>query len=149
MELEIDPETGMKNYIANERGGWMTSAAYIRNSLLRCIELGREYQRSNQKAVKYESLRILGQALHVCERSKKQLCFISIHVHLLTTQTLEDFPAHSNYVELALIELGHHQVFPQVGLATKVKLGRKEVFPLTTGTFGGLDFVHSLLGYGP
>ena len=29
-ELAIDPETGMKNYIANERGGWATSSGYIK-----------------------------------------------------------------------------------------------------------------------
>lgn len=63
----------------------------------------------------------------------------------LTEKTLEDFTAHSNWVELVLLELGH-QVFPQVGLSTQITLRNRQVFPLTTGTFGGLDFVHSLLG---
>lgn len=88
-ELDIDPRTGMKNYIANESGGWMTSSAYVRNSLIRCIELGRMYKASGGDAEKYESLRILGQALH----------------------TLEDFSAHSNYCELTLVELGYRDVF--------------------------------------
>lgn len=55
----------MKNYIANERGDWMTSSAYVRNSLVRCIELGREYKNTGNSAAKYESLRVMGQACHV------------------------------------------------------------------------------------
>lgn len=66
-ELEVDTQTGMKNYIANERGGWMTSASYIRNSLLRCIELGREHAANHNDIVRFESLRVLGQALHTLE----------------------------------------------------------------------------------
>lgn len=62
IELEIDLRTGMKNYIANEQGGsYMTSSAYVRNSLLRSIELGRSYRHSGNEAEQYESLRILGQ----------------------------------------------------------------------------------------
>lgn len=138
VELEIDPATGMKNYIANERGNWMTSSAYVRNSLIRSIELGREYKNTGNAAAKYESLRVLGQACHVC----------SIHCAkpVADPQTLEDFPAHSNYVELTLIELGHRDVFPHVGTRSQINLNGRNVFPLTTGTFGGLDFVHSLLG---
>lgn len=122
-ELEIDPETGMKRYIAEERSGHMTSSAFVRNSLVRAIELGREYRNTNQKDAKYESFRILGQAMH----------------------TLEDFSAHSNYIELVLIELGH-DVFPHCGSSSQIRLGNRHVYPLVTGTFGGLDFVHSLLG---
>lgn len=32
-ELEVDMNTGMKNYIANETGGWATSTGYIKFSL--------------------------------------------------------------------------------------------------------------------
>jgi hypothetical protein len=35
--------TGMKNYIANERGGWATSAGYIKFSFARSIHFGRVY----------------------------------------------------------------------------------------------------------
>ena len=122
-ELEIDPDTGMKRYIAEERSGHMTSSAFVRNSLVRAIELGREYRNTNQKETKYESFRILGQAMH----------------------TLEDFSAHSNFIELVLIELGV-DVFPHCGNASQIRLGNRQVYPLVTGTFGGLDFVHSLLG---
>lgn len=112
----------MKNYIANENGGWATSTAYIRTSLYKAIETRRRAQSDDDT---YEALRLLGQALH----------------------TLEDLSAHSNWVELALIEMGHRQVFPHVGENTKIQLGGKHIYPLVTGTFGGMDFIHSLLGY--
>jgi len=111
----------MKNYIANENGGWATSTAYIRTSLYKAIDTRR---RAQNDAEIYEALRLLGQALH----------------------TLEDLSAHSNWVELALIEMGHRQVFPHVGNNTAINLGGKRIFPLVTGTFGGADFIHSLLG---
>lgn len=126
-ELAIDPETGMKNYIANERGGWATSSGYIRYSFQRAIHYGRMYTHGANKGREEdlcEALRCLGQGLHC----------------------LEDFGAHTNYTELALRELGHHNVFPHVGVATEINLRGKRVFPLVTGTFGGVDFLHSVLG---
>ncbi|EGO03783.1 hypothetical protein SERLA73DRAFT_165377 [Serpula lacrymans var. lacrymans S7.3] len=124
-ELEIDPRTGMKNYIANEHGHWDTSKALVRRTLERCINIGRQYRSSNNKQDLYESYRLLGQALH----------------------TLEDFPAHSNFCELALVALGHTRVFVQVGDNVRVQApGGKWVHPLVTGTFGSSDFMHSLLG---
>jgi hypothetical protein len=117
----VDPRTGMKNYIANENGGWATSTAFIRQSFLKAIECRR---RAQSDADLYEALRLLGQALH----------------------TLEDLSAHSNWVELALIEMGYRHVFPHVGENTAIHLGGKTIFPLVTGTFGGMDFIHSLLG---
>lgn len=56
--------------------------------------------------------------------------------------------AHSNYCELALIELGEHDVFPHVGRDTKMHLegSRHKVYPIITGTFGGVDFLHSVTG---
>lgn len=59
-----------------------------------------------------------------------------------------DFLAHSNYVELALIELGEENVFPHVGRDTKLSIegARDEVYPIVTGTFGGVDFLHSVTG---
>ena len=120
-ELQIDTRTAMKNYIANEQGGWTTSTQFIRQSLLRAIQLHRS---ARNDADIYESLRLLGQALHC----------------------LEDLPAHSNWVELALIEMGRRDVFPHVGSNTMLQLGGKWIYPLVTGTFGGMDFIHSLLG---
>ncbi|KND02730.1 uncharacterized protein SPPG_01813 [Spizellomyces punctatus DAOM BR117] len=123
-ELEIDPRTGLKNYIANEGGGWPTSSAFVRATLERAIQA---YRSGNE----YEGFRLLGTALH----------------------TLEDYPAHSNFVELALIELGYDSVFPFVGEATAFRQGvdsrtgrNRPIYPIVTGTFGGADFVHSLLG---
>ncbi|OLL25255.1 hypothetical protein NEOLI_000831 [Neolecta irregularis DAH-3] len=136
-EYAVDPRTGMNNYIANEDGGWATSAGYVRTSLELCIEYGRRYETSKNEADLFEAFRLLGQSLH----------------------TLEDFSAHSNYCELALIELGYNNVFAHVGSNTKIELNRKSVYPLgiplycwrdldpaVTGIFGGADFMYSLLG---
>src|SRR5215471_859174 len=111
----------MKNYIANEQGNWATSTRYIRQSLYAAIQARRN---ARDDAGLYEALRLLGQALH----------------------TLEDLSAHSNWVELALIEMGYRNVFPHVGEKTAIHLGGKNIYPLVTGTFGGMDFIHSLLG---
>ncbi|PBP21668.1 heterokaryon incompatibility protein Het-C [Diplocarpon rosae] len=126
IELAIDPQTGLKNYIANERAGIMTSALHVRKLFGRCIQLGRSYNRSRDKDELYESLRLLGTGLHC----------------------LEDYSAHSNYTELALIEMGERDVFPHVGRQTKIHLqgARGDVYPIVTGTFGGVDFLHSVMG---
>jgi len=122
-ELQIDPRTGMKNYIANEDGGWITSTQYVRDSLLKAIHLGR-YGATD--AERCEALRLLGQALH----------------------TLEDFSSHSNWIELALIELGYATVFPHVGVHSQIQaIGlERPVWPVVTGTLGGIDCVNNLLG---
>lgn len=119
----------MKNYIANSGHGWDTSADYIRRQLGKCIELGRRGRRGHHGAQK-ESFIHLGAALH----------------------TLEDFAAHSNFVELCLHELGERDVFAYVGDRCRVRTPRSHfrrgrlVAPLVTGTFGMLDIFHSLLG---
>ncbi|KAG9239098.1 heterokaryon incompatibility protein Het-C-domain-containing protein [Amylocarpus encephaloides] len=128
-ELEVDTQTGMKNYIANEHGNWATSTGYVKFSLARSIHFGRLYTsgsgRSHGKEEDLcEALRCLGQALHC----------------------LEDFGAHTNYCELALRELGYREVFPHTGTATEINLKGHRVFPLVTGTFGAVDFLHSVLG---
>ncbi|PYI14630.1 heterokaryon incompatibility Het-C [Aspergillus violaceofuscus CBS 115571] len=127
VELEIDPETGMKNYIANEGGDWTTSSGYIKYSLARSIHYGRTYTHGRDKgneADLCEALRCLGQGLH----------------------TLEDFAAHTNYCELALREMGFKNVFPHTGVNTELNVRGRHVFPLVTGTFGMVDFFHSVLG---
>lgn len=128
VELDIDPETGMKNYIANERGDWATSSAFIKYSLARSIHFGRMYthggERRGDERDLCEALRCLGQGLH----------------------TLEDFGAHTNYCELALREMGFHSVFPHTGYAAQLDIKGHYVFPLVTGTFGMVDFFHSVLG---
>jgi hypothetical protein len=59
---------------------------------------------------------------------------------------MEDFGAHTNYCELALRELGYRDVFPHCGSQTEVNIRGHYVFPLVTGTFGAVDFLHSVLG---
>lgn len=129
IELQIDHETGMKNYIANGKGDWATSAAYVKYSFERSIHHGRLYMNGSgffkgKDSDLAEALRCLGQGLH----------------------TLEDFGAHTNYVELTLREMGFNNVFPHVGTNTMINLHGKQVYPLVTGTFGTVDFYHSVLG---
>ncbi len=59
-----------------------------------------------------------------------------------------DFSAHSNYTELSLIEMGEHDIFPHVGRQTQIRLQgvQHPVYPIITGTFGGVDFLHSVMG---
>lgn len=124
-ELEIDHQTGMLNYIANEHGHWDTSKALIRRTLLACIDMGRRARGGQGSAAEYEAYRLLGSALH----------------------TLEDFSAHSNYCELTLRKLGYNNVFCHVGENVLIQSPNgQRVPPLVTGTFGGADFIHSLLG---
>lgn len=78
--------------MATEGGGWATSTEFIRNTLRDCIQKGRNAG-GNEGAELWETYRLLGQGLH----------------------TLEDFTAHSNWVELALRKLGHRDVFCHVG----------------------------------
>ncbi|KAI4089020.1 MAG: hypothetical protein LQ344_005681 [Seirophora lacunosa] len=129
MELQVDPSTGMKNYIANENLGIATSAGYIKHSFIRSIHFGRLYTSGGggtkgREADLCEALRCLGQGLHC----------------------MEDFGAHTNYTELALREMGYTNVFPHTGTATEVNIRGRRVFPLVTGTFGAVDFLHSVLG---
>ena len=51
-------------------------------------------------------------------------------------------------MELALIEMGEHNVFPFVGRQTQIQLAGVQypVYPVITGTFGGVDFLHSVMG---
>ena len=125
-ELAVDPETGLKVYIAAEHARITTSAGLIRDRFTRSIQLGRQYARSSNKADLYEALRLLGTGCHC----------------------LEDFSAHSNYTELCLIEMGERDIFPHVGRRTLIQLrgARREVYPCVTGTFGGVDFLHSVMG---
>ena len=129
VELQVDPNSGMKNYIANEHLGIATSAGYIKHSFARSIHFGRVYTNGasgtrGKEADLCEALRCLGQGLHC----------------------MEDFGAHTNYTELTLRELGYTNVFPHTGNATEINLQGRRVFPLVTGTFGAVDFLHSVLG---
>lgn len=64
-----------------------------------------------------DGLRAMGAALHI----------------------LEDFFAHSNFVELSLIKLGHTDVLPWTSEADC-----RHRLPLVTGSFGGSDIIASL-----
>ena len=125
-ELSIDERTGLKHYIATEDVGITTSAGMVRDLFKSSIQLGRRYNQSTDERDFYEALRLLGTACHC----------------------LEDYSAHSNYTELALIELGERNVFPHVGRRTQMQIrgARNPIYPIVTGTFGGVDFLHSVMG---
>lgn len=57
----------MKNYIANENVGIMTSALHVRKLFGECIRLGRSYAHNKNKGELYEALRLLGTGLHCLE----------------------------------------------------------------------------------
>ncbi|KAF7307409.1 Het-C-domain-containing protein [Mycena indigotica] len=122
-ELEIDERTGMKCYMATENRGWDTSTAHIRRVLVECIEKGRRAGGRDGPDL-YEAYRLLGTGLH----------------------TLEDLLAHSNWVEIGLRKMGYRDVFCHVGDQTEIQTPNGRAPPLVTGTFGGADFLHSLMG---
>ena len=122
-ELAIDEDNGMKVYIASENRGIGTSAGFVRKCFTKSIELGRRFAQSGSDSDLFEALRLLGTGLH----------------------TLEDFAAHSNYIELTLKEL-NVDVFPHVGGSCQVNVDGKEIWPVITGTFGMTDFLHSVVG---
>ncbi|TIB18869.1 hypothetical protein E3P92_00331 [Wallemia ichthyophaga] len=124
IELEIDPRTGMKNYIANE-SVCDTSTALVRERLRLCIEYGRRYKNSKNSKDEFEAFRWLGTSCH----------------------TLADFSAHSNFAEIYLYKLGLTDVFPHVGENVRIRAPSGEnVPPIVTGSFGGMDFMASVLG---
>jgi hypothetical protein len=46
--------------------------------------------------------------------------------------------------------MGETDIFPHVGNNTKLNIAgaRGSVYPIVTGTFGGVDFLHSVTGEG-
>ncbi|KDQ31260.1 hypothetical protein PLEOSDRAFT_1111739 [Pleurotus ostreatus PC15] len=122
-ELEIDERTGMKKYMASDNEGFDTSTSFIRRTLKACIENGRRAG-GREGGDLWEAYRLLGTGLH----------------------TLEDLLAHSNWCEIALVKMGHREVFCHVGDSVRIRTPNGEAPPIVTGTFGGADFLHSLLG---
>ena len=116
----------MKNYIANETIGINTSASYIRRKIQECVNHGRIARRDGNESRRHEALICLGALLH----------------------TLEDFSAHSNYVELVLHCIGEKDIFACVGDKSRITIPSttQEVAPLVTGTFGSLDVFQSIIG---
>jgi hypothetical protein len=67
-ELAVDPRSGMKAYIAQEGQGFDTSSAFVRRTLVKCIEMGRQSRRSGRAEDEWEAYRLLGQGLRECPR---------------------------------------------------------------------------------
>lgn len=57
---------------------------------------------------------------------------------IILTILMVDFAAHSNYVELALRELGV-DAYPHTGEKTECQTNGKTLWPVVTGTFGMID----------
>jgi hypothetical protein len=59
--------------------------------------------------------------------------------------THSQFMAHSNYMELCLVKLGHKDVFTFAGADVRIEAPNGEkVAPLLTGTFGGDEYAAAL-----
>jgi len=66
-ELDIDPKTGMKNYIANESGAWNTTIKYTRELIIESAKNGREYVRTGNITLKDIAALQTGRFLHTLE----------------------------------------------------------------------------------
>lgn len=64
-ELLIDPNTGMKNYIANEHGSWDTSTANIKRLLKQSILSARKYRKTGIWEFRDDAFRLLGSGVSV------------------------------------------------------------------------------------
>lgn len=121
-QLAINPTTGLKNYIATATPGQRFPTSL--DYMIAELNLAMQAGRTD------DGFRHFGQALHV----------------------LEDFYSHSNYVELAIIKLGHQNKFATAelnNLARKVQprvdiQGHPDTIPLVTGRFGQFDVLASV-----
>jgi hypothetical protein len=102
----IDPKTGLKNYLVQTGQSYHTSMDYIQTQLFETLSLLKE----NEPV----ALRHFGQALH----------------------TIEDFYAHSNFLEMSLRALGYSKVFSFVGKDATIQLGKTITYPVVTGCVG-------------
>jgi hypothetical protein len=97
--------------------------SYLRHSFQYILEQIDESVHKYRQNDLRNAFRLLGNALH----------------------PVEDFYAHSNFVELTLRELGHRNVFPWVGRNTALELNGKQVYPLVTGCGGKAAFQYNAL----
>ncbi|HMI91293.1 MAG TPA: HET-C-related protein, partial [Polyangiales bacterium] len=112
----VNPETWVMKYIDTDVGSRKCAVSYMSAQLRLAVENYRnqESNREKHKEKISDAHRHFGAALHV----------------------LEDFYAHSNFIELTLRSRGHTQVFPWAG---RTVVGQGTVTPLVTGMFGGYD----------
>jgi hypothetical protein len=75
VELAIDEQRGLKNYIANENARITTSAGHVRKLFTESIRLGRSYARSKNVDELHEALRLLGTGLHCLEGMRLDVSF--------------------------------------------------------------------------
>lgn len=78
-------------------------------------------------------------------RNKKGLRHLGAALHVL-----EDYYAHSNFVEIALIKIGEHKVWPWVDMTPEVKdltngAAKALLIPVTTGYFSSADTLASVV----
>ncbi len=109
-ELAIDPKTGLKNYIANEHAGIMTSAKHVRKLFAESIRLGRSYNRSQNKAELYEALRLMGTGLHCLEGKD-----IAIYLHSGRSLPSQISPLTATTPSSRLLRWASVMFFPMLG----------------------------------
>lgn len=65
---------------------------------------------------------------------KVRNCPIKVSVCRYPSNMPKDFFAHSNYIELALTEIGERDIFPHCGRDTQIELegARGPVYPIVT-----------------
>lgn len=126
--LDIDGSENMKNFLIHDTHGIQDS---VRNPGAPrpspMTYFADQMRLAAQKGRNKDGLRHFGAAMHV----------------------LEDFYAHSNFVELALIKNGFHRVWPWVELSPEVEEmtdgpAKAASIPLTTGYFSTPDTLASI-----
>ncbi|KAI9143831.1 heterokaryon incompatibility protein Het-C-domain-containing protein [Paraphysoderma sedebokerense] len=138
-ELDISSVTSEKNYLIPNsdfaaQPAYMTALKYFQQVLNKSTSTlyaatQAPHDSKDRKGQKLEALMHFGSLLHA----------------------LEDYYSHSNYVELALHELGGYDydaIFPFVGRDTTVMCGGKPCFPLVTGrhSLEGIETKITFLG---
>ena len=118
--LEINSDTMMKRYLKEDIGGNNARPSSF-------TYFSEQMKLSKEKGKTKEGLKHFGAALHV----------------------LEDYFAHSNFIEIALIKNGNSEVFPWVQLEddiNDIKDGKEKAskIPVVTGLFGLDDTVASI-----
>jgi hypothetical protein len=86
----------MKNYIANESGGWDTSKALVRRLIDRCVHVGRQHRANGRKEDEYEGERAPSSTYHDLIITTQRIDFSGLsYTHLRIfqpTQTSQNSP---------------------------------------------------------
>lgn len=125
--LDIDGAENMKNFLLHDIHGIADAYGIEASRPSPMTYFADQLKLAAQKRRSKDGLRHLGAALHV----------------------LEDYYAHSNFVEIALIKVGEHKVWPWVKMTPEVEqmtdgAAKAQLIPLTTGYFSTADTLASV-----